>query len=141
MLFAVESETRKILEYATTIAVVGASTNADKPGASIPLELQRHGYRILPVNPTAPDWFGAKVYKSLGDLPEKPDVVEVFRPAGEAPEIARQAVAIGAKALWLQTGIASHEARQIAQAGGLDYVEDRCMGVERTLNRIEKTPG
>jgi predicted CoA-binding protein len=66
------------------------------------------------------------------------DVVQVFRPAGEAPEVARQAVAIGARALWLQLGIKSDEAGRIAEAAGLDYVEDRCMGVERARYRIEK---
>jgi uncharacterized protein len=129
---------REILEYALTVAVVGASRDANKAGGSVPLALKEHGFRLFPINPTADVLFGERVYRSLGDLPERVDVVQVFRPAEEAPEIARQAVAIGARALWLQLGIKSDEARRIAGAAGLDYVEDRCMGVERARYRIDK---
>ena len=129
---------REILEYALTVAVVGASRDANKAGGSVPLALKEHGFRLFPINPTADVLFGERVYRSLGDLPERVDVVQVFRPAEEAPEIARQAVAIGARALWLQLGIKSDEARRIAEAAGLDYVEDRCMGVERARYRIDK---
>jgi uncharacterized protein len=132
------SEPREILEYARSIAVVGASRDPGKPGGSVPIALKTHGYRLFPVNPTADVLFGEPVYRSLADVPEKVDVVQVFRPADEAPEIARQAVAIGARALWLQLGIKSDEARRIAEAAGLDYVEDRCMGVERALHQIDK---
>jgi len=133
-------EPRQILEYARSIAVVGASRDPDKAGGSVPFALQAHGFRIFPINPTADVLFGEHVYRSLADLPEKVDVVQVFRPGEEAPEIARQAVAIGARALWLQLGIKSNEARQIAEAAGLDYIEDRCMGVERALHRIDQRP-
>ena len=129
---------REILEYALTVAVVGASRDANKAGGSVPLALKEYGFRLFPINPTADVLFGERVYRSLGDLPERVDVVQVFRPAEEAPEIARQAVAIGARALWLQLGIKSDEARRIAEAAGLDYVEDRCMGVERARYRIDK---
>jgi predicted CoA-binding protein len=131
-------EPREILEYARTVAVVGASRDANKAGGSVPLALKAHGFKLFPINPTAKTLFGEPVYRSLAELPEKVDVVQVFRPAQEAPEIARQAVAIGARALWLQLGIKSEEARQIAEAAGLDYVEDRCMGVERALHQIDK---
>ncbi len=130
---------RHILTYAKTIAVVGASKDPTKPGSTIPTEMQRHGFRIIPVNPTAETLFGERVYKTLDAVPEPVDLVNVFRPADEAPAIARQAVAIGAKALWLQTGIASDEARRIAEAGGLDFVEDHCIAVERAKSRIEKS--
>lgn len=129
---------RDILEYASTIAVVGASKDPTKPSASIPVAMQRHGFRVIPVNPTADLLFGERAYKSLADVPHKIDVVQVFRPAAEAPEIARQAVAIGARALWLQSGIVSDEARRIAENAGLDYVEDECMSVERSRHGIEK---
>jgi predicted CoA-binding protein len=122
---------KHILEQAKTIAVVGASKDPSKPGATIPMALQRHGFRIIPVNPTAEDLFGEKVYHSLAEIPGPVDLVNVFRPAAEAPAIARQAVAMGARALWLQTGIISPEARAIAEAAGLDFVEDRCIAVER----------
>jgi len=80
------------------------------------------------------------VYRSLGEVPERIDLVDVFRPAADAPEIARQAVAIGAKALWLQEDIRSDEARRIAEEGGLDYVEDECTAVVASLYRIKKEP-
>jgi predicted CoA-binding protein len=131
-------DTKAILEYTTSIAVVGASRDADKPGGSVPLALKRHGFKIIPINPEADVLFGERVYRSLADVRQKVDVVEVFRPSEEAPEIARQAIAIGARALWLQSGIRSDEARKIAEEAGLDFVEDRCMGVERARYGIEK---
>ena len=130
--------TKHILDYTHTIAVVGASKDPEKAGHSIPMAMKRHGFRVIGVNPSADTLFGEKAYKTLADIPEKVDLVSVFRPAAEAPDIARQAVAIGARALWLQTGIVSDEARQIAQAGGLDYVEDHCAGVERAKYAIDK---
>jgi len=129
---------REILEGARTIAVIGASRDPDKAGGSVPAGMQRRGFRIIPVNPYATELFGERVYRSLVDVPDRVDVVDVFRPASDAPEIARQAVAAGAKALWLQLGIRSEEARRIAEAAGLDYVEDECIGVVSSLNRIRK---
>jgi hypothetical protein len=128
---------KDILTHAKTIAVVGASKDPTKPGSTIPTEMQRHGFRIIPVNPTADTLFGEHVYQTLEAIPEPVDVVNVFRPAAEAPALARQAVAIGAKALWLQTGIESDEARTIAEAGGVAFVEDRCIAVERAKHKIE----
>ena len=104
----------EILESATTIAVVGASRDPNKAGGSVPEGLQRRGFRIIPINPFAETLFGERVYRSLLEVPDKIDLVDVFRPAGDAPEIARQAVAVGAKALWLQEDIRSAEARRIA---------------------------
>ncbi len=104
----------------------------------MPLDLQRRGFRIVPVTPSADSLFGERAYPTLADLPEPVDVVEVFRPSDEAPDIARQAVAIGARVLWLQLGITSTEARRIAETAGLEYVEDRCMGVESARHHIEK---
>jgi predicted CoA-binding protein len=128
----------EILERANTIAVVGASRDPGKAGGSVPVGLQRRGFRIIPINPFADELFGEKVYRSLLDVPEKIDLVDVFRPARDAAEIARQAVAIGAKALWLQLEIRSDEARSIAEAAGLDYVEDECTAVVSSLYRIRK---
>ena len=129
---------KAILEYARTIAVVGASRDPTKTAGSIPPALQRYGFRIIPVNPHADSLFGEKCYKSLADIPDHIDVVQVFRPSADAPAIARQAVAVGASALWLQLGIVSPEARRIAEAGGLDYIEDHCMTVERARYAIRK---
>ncbi len=129
----------EILERATTIAVVGASRDPGKAGGSVPYGLQKRGFRVIPINPFADELFGEKVYRSLLEVPEKIDLVDVFRPARDAPEIAHQAVAIGAKALWLQLDIRSAEARRIALAAGLDYVEDQCTAVVSSLHRIRKT--
>lgn len=128
----------EILESALTIAVVGASRDPDKAGGSVPEGLQRRGFRIIPINPYADTLFGEKVYRSLLDVPEKIDLVDVFRPAADAPEIARQAVAVGARALWLQEDIRSEEARRIAEAAGMEYVEDECTAVVASLHRIRK---
>jgi uncharacterized protein len=129
---------REILERATTIAVVGASRDANKAGGSVPAGLQQRGFRIIPINPFADTLFGERVYRSLSEVPVKIDIVDVFRPAADAPEIARQAVAVGAKALWLQLDIRSAEARRIAESAGLDFVEDECTAVVSSLYRIRK---
>jgi len=127
---------REILKQARTIAVVGASRDPNKAGGSVPAGLQRRGFRIIPINPHATELFGERVYRTLEEVPEKVDIVDVFRPADDAPAIARQAVAAGARALWLQLGIRSDEARRIAESAGLDYVEDECTAVVSSLNRI-----
>jgi predicted CoA-binding protein len=118
----------RIYAQTRTIAVIGASADASKAAHKFPRYLQSQGYRILPVNPRGGKLFGERVFRSLGEIDAPVDVVEVFRPAQEAPEIARQAIAIGAKVLWLQLGIISEEARRIAEAAGLTVVINRCMG-------------
>ncbi|HEY3195434.1 MAG TPA: CoA-binding protein [Candidatus Dormibacteraeota bacterium] len=129
---------KEILEAATTIAVVGASRDPLKAGGSVPAGLQRRGFRIIPINPFADTLFGERVYRSLLEVPDRIDLVDVFRPAADAPAIARQAVAVGARVLWLQLDIRSEEARKIAEAAGLDYVEDECTAVVSALYRITK---
>ncbi|HEX3507350.1 MAG TPA: CoA-binding protein [Candidatus Dormibacteraeota bacterium] len=130
----------EVLASAKTIAVVGASRDPRKAGGSVPEGLQRRGFRIIPINPFADELFGERVYRTLADVPEKVDIVDVFRPAADAPEIARQAVAMGARALWLQQDIRSDEARRIAEQAGLDYIEDECTAVVASLYRIKKAP-
>jgi predicted CoA-binding protein len=114
-----------------TITVVGASASDAKAAHSVPAYMQRLGWRIIPVNPHADQILGEQVYRRLGDIPEQIGLVDVFRPPWQAPDIARQAVAAGATALWLQLGIASAEARTIAEGAGLLYVEDRCLVIEQ----------
>ncbi|MFD2417500.1 CoA-binding protein [Amycolatopsis pigmentata] len=128
----------RALAAADTIAVVGLSRDPRKAAHSVPATLRAAGFRIIPVHPSADELLGEKVYRSLEDIPEPVDLVDVFRPAAEAPGIARQAVAIGAKTLWLQQGIVSREARRIAEDGGLTYIEDRCIAVVRALAGITK---
>lgn len=132
------TEPRDILERSDTIAVVGIARTTDKPSGGVPADLQQRGFRIIPVNPKADEILGERAYASLTDVTDPVDVVEVFRPGEEAPEIARQAVAIGARALWLQQGIVSEEARRIAEEAGLDFVQDRCMAVESRRHDIRK---
>ncbi len=116
-----------------TIAVVGASADTSKAAHQIPRYLQSQGYHILPVNPRGGELFGERVFRSLGEIDVPVDVVEVFRPTQEAPEITRQAIVIGAKVLWLQLGIVSEEARRIAEEAGLTVVMNRCMGATYAL--------
>lgn len=118
----------RIYAETKTIAVVGASADPSKPAHQIPRFLQRQGYRILPVNPRGGELLGEAVAHSLAEVDGPVDVVDVFRPAAEAPEIAREAIAIGAKVLWLQLGIESQEAKRLAEAAGLTVVMNRCMG-------------
>jgi predicted CoA-binding protein len=124
----------RILSSYDTITVVGASSSPAKAAHAVPARMQDHGWRIVPVNPHAEEILGEKVYRRLSAIPEQVGLVNVFRPSWQAPDIARQAVTVGASALWLQLGIRSQEARAIAEGGGLLYVEDRCLIIER--NRL-----
>ncbi|MCW2924681.1 MAG: putative coenzyme A-binding protein [Thermoleophilia bacterium] len=117
-----------LLRAAKTIAVVGMSTDPSKPASFAPAELVRRGWTVIPVNPNATEVGGLKSYPTLADVPVPVDIVDVFRPSADAPDIARQAAAIGAKALWLQKGITSTEARDVAAAAGMAFVEDTCAG-------------
>jgi len=121
----------RILTSYDTITVVGASAHGAKAAHTVPAYMQKHGWRIIPVNPHADEILGEPVYRTVGDIREQVGLVDVFRPSAQTPDIARQAVAAGATALWLQLGIASAEARAIAEAAGLLYVEDRCLIIEQ----------
>ena len=132
----------RILASYDTITVVGASANAAKAAHRVPAAMQRHGWRIIPVNPHAEEILGEPVYRTLGEVPGRLGLVDVFRPSEQTPDIARQAVAAGATALWLQLGIASAAARDIAERAGLLYVENRCLAIEqRRLGVIAPAPG
>jgi predicted CoA-binding protein len=121
----------KILTSYDCITVVGASRSAQKAASYVPEHMQSHGWRIVPINPIADTILGERVYRTLADVPEPVGFVNVFRPSGQTPDIARQAVAAGATALWLQLHIASAEAKQIATDAGLLYVENRCLIIEQ----------
>ncbi len=121
---------RRILKQAHTIAVVGLSANWWRPSYFAAKYLQEHGYRIIPVNPAYPEVLGEKCYASLRDIPEKVDIVDCFRKSEEIPPIAEEAIAIGAKALWMQIGVVNHAAADVARAAGLDVVMDRCVKIE-----------
>jgi predicted CoA-binding protein len=130
----------RLLTSYDTITVVGASRAAFKAAHSVPAYMQQHGWRIIPVNPHADEILGEQVYRTLGDVPGPVGLVDVFRPPDQAAGIARQAVAAGATALWLQLGIASAEARAVAEGAGLLYVEDRCLIIEQRRLGLE-APG
>lgn len=119
-----------LLRSARTIAVVGISRDPGKTAHLIPRRMRDLGYRIIPVNPWADRILGERVYRSLADVPDPIDIVNVFRPSEDAAEVVREAVRVGARAVWLQLGIRSDEARRIAEDAGLTYVEDRCIWVE-----------
>lgn len=121
---------RRILKDNRTIAVVGLSANWYRPSYFAAKYLQEHGYRVIPVNPQYDSVLGEKCFKALADVPEKVDVVDCFRRGEEIPALAREAIAIGAKVLWMQLGVTSDEGRRTAEAAGLEVVEDRCMKIE-----------
>jgi len=120
----------RILRSYDTITVVGASEAPEKAAHYVPAHMQARGWRIVPINPRGGTILGERAYASLAEAPS-PGLVNVFRPSPQTPEVARQAVAAGASALWLQLGIASEEARRIAEDAGLLYVEDRCLIIEQ----------
>ena len=121
---------RRLLRSSRTIAVVGLSAQWHRPSYFAAKYLQEHGYRVIPVNPTYPEILGEKSYKRLADIPERIDVVDCFRKSSEIAAIADEAIAIGAKVLWMQLGVESPEARRKAEAAGLEVVENRCMKIE-----------
>jgi uncharacterized protein len=120
----------RLVRESRSVAVVGLSPDPRRPSHGVARYLRASGLRILPVNPRLSSWEGLAAYPSLADLPAAPDIVDVFRRPEFAAEIAEQAVALGAGALWLQLGVISPEAARIAEAGGLDVVMDRCLAVE-----------
>jgi uncharacterized protein len=124
-----ERELRSLLGEARVVAVVGISSKPWRPSHEVASYLQEHGYRIVPVNPNEEEVLGEKVYASLLDIPKEihVDVVDVFRRAEHTPEVARDAVAIGARVLWLQEGIVSDEAARIAADGGLEVIMGVCI--------------
>lgn len=128
-LSAEDRELRTLLGDARTVAVVGLSSRPRRPSFQVATYLQEHGYRIVPVNPKETSVLGERAFSTLLDLPRdlSIDVVDVFRRAEHTPEVARQAVAIGAKVLWLQEDIVSEEAAAIATAGGLDVIMGVCI--------------
>lgn len=121
-----------ILRDAKTIAVVGCSATPGKDAHEVPKFLTKHK-TIIPVNPSVTEIFGLKAYKTLADVPGPIDLVNVFRPSEEAPTIVRQAIAAGAKGVWLQTGLHNVEARRLAQEAGIEYVENACTRVVMQL--------
>ena len=131
-----DQDLHALLSAATTIAMVGASSNPGKASYGIMQALQRAGYRVIPVSPRETEVLGERSYPSLVDVPDRIDIVDVFRRAEDTPAIADDAVRIGAKALWLQSEIVSEDAAARARAGGLIVVMDACIGATHSLLRV-----
>jgi predicted CoA-binding protein len=121
---------RRILRECRTIAVVGLSPEWHRPSHFAAKYLQSHGYRVIPVNPRCGEILGERCYPSLLEIPERVDMVDVFRRTGDVPPIARQAVQIGARCLWQQLGVVNAEADRLAREAGMDSVMDRCVKIE-----------
>ena len=121
---------RRVLAECRTIAVVGLSAQWHRPSNFAAKYMQEHGYRVIPVNPAYPEVLGEKCYPSLRDVPEKIDMVDCFRASSEIEPIADDAIAIGAKVLWMQLGVINLDAARKARAAGLEVVLDRCVKIE-----------
>jgi predicted CoA-binding protein len=124
-----DSEIKQILSL-KNVAVVGMSTDPNKDAHHVPKYLIENGYNVIPVNPTAEEILGRKCYKSLLDVPDKIDIVDVFRPSEHVPPIVKDAITKGAKVVWMQLGISNNEAAQEASKHGIKVVYNRCMLVE-----------
>jgi predicted CoA-binding protein len=124
------AQLRRILKENHTIAIVGLSADWFRPSYFAAKYMQEHGFKIIPVNPKYSEILGEKCYPDLKSIPEKVDMVDVFRKSADCPPIAKEAVAIGAKVLWLQLGVENDEAKAVAETGGLEFVQNRCVKIE-----------
>ncbi len=131
--------TKQILEDFMSVAVVGMSKNPSKPANEVPMLLSRHGYRIIPINPSADEIEGMKAYKTIADVPNEIEILNVFRPSKEALEITKQAAARkkekgDIQVIWLQLGIVNDEAKKLAEENGIEFIQDKCMKIEYQRN-------
>jgi len=133
-----DQDLKRLLSAASTIAVVGASSNPERPSNGIMRKLKSVGYRVIPVNPNEAEVLGERAYASLLDIPEPIDIVDVFRRAEYTPAIADDAVKVGAKALWLQSGVSNEDAAARATTGGLVVVMNACIGVMHAMLQIPR---
>lgn len=131
-----DTELTKLLRTTKTIAVVGLSSNPMRPSFGVSRFLQRHGYRIIPVNPNETEVLGERAYPSVKDVPEQVDIINIFRRPARVPEVIDDALAKGARCIWMQEGVVNHEAAKKAEEVGMSVVMDRCILKEmaRLLN-------
>ena len=127
---------RELLTHATTIAIVGASSNPDRPSNGVMRRLKYSGYRVVPVNPHETSVLGERAYASLTDVPIPIDIVDVFRRAEYTPVVAAEAVEVSAKVLWLQSGVVNEEAAARAAQAGLTVVMDACIATLHAFLRV-----
>jgi predicted CoA-binding protein len=133
-----DQDLKRLLSAASTIAVVGASSNPERPSNGIMRKLKSVGYRVIPVNPNETEVLGERAYASLLDIPEPIDIVDVFRRPEYTPAIADDAVKVGAKALWLQSGVSNEDAAARATTGGLVVVMNACIGVMHAMLQVPR---
>jgi predicted CoA-binding protein len=133
-----DQQIKALLSNSRTIAVVGASSNPDRPSNGIMRKLKGAGYRVIPVNPNETEVLGERAYPSLQDVPVPIDIVDVFRRPEYTPAIADAAVKVQAKTLWLQSGIENEDAAARAAAGGLTVIMDACIGVMHSMLQVGK---
>ena len=127
---ATVEQLRRILKNSPTVAIVGLSADWMRPSYFAAKYLQEHGYRVIPVNPKYQEILGERCYPDLRSIPEAVDVVDVFRKSADCLAIAQDAIAIGARTLWLQIGVVNPEAAALAEQAGLEVIMDRCMKIE-----------
>jgi uncharacterized protein len=128
---------RRVLEDCKTIAVVGLSSDPGRPSHGVASYMRRRGYKVIPVNPNETEVFGDKAYASLADVPDKIDLVDIFRRSSEAGYAVDDAIAVGAKAVWLQEGVIDQAAAERAQDAGLLVIMDRCWLKEHARNGLQ----
>ena len=121
---------KELLETTKIIAVVGLSPKDDKPSNRVAIYLKAHGYRIIPVNPQYEKILGEKSYKTLSEIPEKVDVIDIFMRAENVIPVVEEAVKIQPKAIWLQLGIVNDDAKSVAEKSGINFVQDLCIKLE-----------
>jgi predicted CoA-binding protein len=132
MTYEEQQTIEKVLRTAKTIATVGLSSDPEKPSHKVPAYLQEQGYRVIPVNPRLEEALGQKSYASVSDVPDAIDVVQIFRPSDEVGPIVDEAIAAGARVVWMQLGIVDEDAAARARAAGLDVVMNQCMKVQHS---------
>ncbi len=130
MIINSDDQIKEIFAQAKTIAVVGCSSDVFKTSHLIPKYMKNSGYKVIPINPSADEIFGEKVYKSLNEITEHIDIVSVFRPSEEAVDIVKESVSHKPKVIWMQSGIESKDAANIAEQHGIDVIMNRCIKVE-----------
>jgi len=135
-----EKAVREILETTNTIASVGLSSNPEKESYGVVSYLKKQGYKIIPVNPNASEILGEKAYPSLSDVPDKVDVVQIFRKSEDVPPVVEEAIKIGAKVVWMQEEVINNAAGQAAHEAGVFVVMDTCMRAAHQWLKIESKP-
>ncbi len=132
-----EEKFKKILQENKTIAVVGCSRESEKPSHTVPKYMKEEGYKIIPVNPFADQILGEKVHKSLSEINEPIDIVNIFRPSEQCLEVVKEAINLKPKVIWMQLGIKNEEAAQLAEKNGIEVIMDKCFYIEHQ-NLIKK---